>query len=292
MKKTEPAAAIAVIGGSGLYQMKAISKTREIRVKTPFGAPSGPILLGELGGIACAFLPRHGRGHVLTPGEINGRANIYALKVLGVQRIIAVTAVGSLKEELAPRHFVFPDQLVDRTRHRVSTFFGEGVVAHVSLADPFCAAMSQTLYETAKNLGIIAHRGGAYICMEGPQFSTRAESDFHRKMGYSIIGMTAAPEAKLAREAEICYSCVALVTDYDCWKEGEEVSSQKVIENLLANVDSAQKLIAASIGSIAAVPRRCPCASALAGAIFTAPKSVDRKTAKKLAPLIGKYLKP
>jgi len=284
-------AQVAVIGGSGLYAMEGIEKARTVQVKTPFGPHSSPILLGRLAGVDCAFLPRHGKGHVLTPSEINARANIYALKSLGVERVIAVGAVGSLKEELAPRHFVFPDQLVDETKGRTSTFFGEGVVAHVAFAEPFCARMSQTLYEKARDLGITSHRGGVYICMEGPQFSTRAESHYHRQMGYSIIGMTAVPEAKLAREAELCYASVCLVTDYDCWKEGEEVSSEKVIAHLSANIANAQRLLAAAVAAVAAAPRSCSCASALAQAIFTAPSALNKKTIKKLGVIVDNYLK-
>lgn len=282
-------AKIAVIGGSGLYQMESIQNARAVRVKTPFGDPSGPVLLGNLSGVACAFLPRHGQGHVLLPGEINNAANIYALKSLGAERILAVSAVGSLKEELAPRHFVFPDQLVDETKGRRSTFFGAGVVAHVAFAHPFCDALSQKLYETAKGLGITSHRGGTYICMEGPAFSTKAESDYHRRMGYSLIGMTAAQEARLAREAELCYSSTALVTDYDCWKEGAEVSSKEVIENLTANIANAQKLLSKAVSAAASLPRACACSKALDGAIFTAPAARNPKTVKKLKLLIGKY---
>lgn len=284
-------AAVGVIGGSGLYEMKSIEKPREVKVKTPYGEHSGPILLGTLQGVPCAFLPRHGKGHVLTPTELNGRANIFALKSLGVERVIAVGAVGSLQEELAPRHFVFPDQLVDETKGRRQTFFGEGVVAHVAFADPFCGDMSQALFEASKGLGIVSHRGGTYVCMEGPAFSTRAESAYHRRMGYSIIGMTALPEAKLAREAELCYSSVALVTDYDCWKEGEEVSTEMVVSNLLANVANAQRLLERAVPLVAAAARHCPCARALEGALFTAPQAMNKATLKKLDWLVGRRVK-
>ena len=284
-------AKIAVIGGSGLYEMKAIVKARKLLVKTPFGSPSGPILLGEVRGVPCAFLPRHGKGHVLLPSEINQRANIYALKSLGVERVVAVAAVGSLKEELAPRHFVFPDQLIDETKGRVSTFFGSGVAAHVAFDAPFCEAQSAVLYNHAKRMGLAAHRGGAYVCMEGPAYSTKAESDCHRRMGCSVIGMTACPEAKLAREAELCYSTVALVTDYDCWKEGEEVSTRMVLSTLLANVADAQRLLEGAIAELAALPRSCRCPQALDGSIITACEAMDRRAAKRLGLLLGKYLK-
>ena len=287
----KPLARVAIIGGSGLYEMKAISKARELAVKTPFGSPSGPILLGELRGAPCAFLPRHGKGHVLLPSEINQRANIHALKSLGVERVVAVTAVGSLKDELVPRHFVFPDQLIDETKGRVSTFFGSGLAAHVAFDTPFCEAQSALLYEHARRLGITAHRGGTYVCMEGPSFSTKAESEIHRRMGASIVGMTALPEAKLAREAELCYSIVALVTDYDCWKEGEEVTAQKVLSTLFANVVDAQRLLEDSLGELAALPRACRCAHALDGSLITSPGAMNRRTAKKLDLLIGKYVK-
>lgn len=288
--KSGPRAAIAVLGGSGLYDMKGLTEVSERRVRTPFGEPSDAVLVGKLAGVRCAFLPRHGRGHRLLPSELNSRANIWALKSLGVERIIALGAVGSLREELAPRHFVFPDQLVDETKGRQTTFFGDGVVAHVAFARPFCDELSGMLYSSAKALGLRAHRGGTYICMEGPAFSTRAESDMHRRLGYSIIGMTALGEAKLAREAEICYSAVAMVTDFDCWKEDDEVSTEKVVEHLLANVANGQKLVAASLPEIAARERRCPCSSALKGAIFTAPKAMNRKTTRKLELLIRRYV--
>ncbi|MBI2361850.1 MAG: S-methyl-5'-thioadenosine phosphorylase [Elusimicrobia bacterium] len=281
---------LAVIGGSGLYQMKGVSDVREVRLKTPFGAPSDAVVTGTVGGVRVAFLPRHGRGHRLLPGEVPGRANIWALKSLGVERIVSVSAVGSLREELAPRHFVFPDQLADETKGRPSTFFGKGVVAHVAFAHPFCADMAALLHAQARTLGITAHKGGTYICMEGPLFSTKAESLMHRQLGYSVIGMTASPEAKLAREAEVCYTPVALVTDYDCWKEDDHVSTEKVIEHLLANVENAQRLLAAALPKLAELPRQCACASALKGAVFTDPKAMDKKTKRALGPLIGKYL--
>ena len=286
------AARIAVIGGSGLYDIPGLAKRREKSVRTPFGAPSSPVLLGELAGVPCAFLARHGRGHTLLPGEVNSRANIWALKSLGVERVLSISAVGSLKEELAPRDFVIPDQVVDETKGRPSTFFGGGLVAHVAFDRPFCADAARLLGERARELGIRCHQGGTLICMEGPAFSTRAESEYHRRQGYDIIGMTALPEAKLAREAELCYAQAALVTDYDCWKDGEEVSSAKVVENLSCNVANAQRLIAAAVAPLAALPRSCRCATALAGAVFTDPRRADRRAARRLGLLVDKYLKP
>lgn len=289
-KDTAPAA-VAVIGGSGLYNMPGLSDIREARVKTPFGAPSDAVILGTLDGVRCAFLPRHGRGHRILPGEINQRANLWALKTLGVRQVISVAAVGSLKQELAPLHFVFPDQLVDRTKGRVSTFFGGGIVGHAAFAHPFCGALSQLLFIAARGLGITSHRGGTYVCMEGPQFSTKAESEFHRRQGFDIIGMTACPEAKLAREAELCYANVSMVTDYDCWKEGEEVTQEMVIKNLQANVANAQKLVRAAVRAVAARERTCPCKDALASAVFTDPRVMPKAALKKLDLLIGRHLK-
>jgi 5'-methylthioadenosine phosphorylase len=280
---------VGVLGGSGLYDIPGLTSVRTVKVKTPFGDPSGAITIGELGGVECAFLARHGRGHVLLPSEINVKANIWALKSLGVERLIAVSAVGSLKEELAPLHFVVPDQILDRTKGRPSTFFGNGIVAHVTFDQPFCAEQSRIVADTARELGLTTHEGGTYVCMEGPQFSTKAESHFHRSLGASVIGMTAIPEAKLAREAELCYSMIALVTDYDCWKEGEEVTNEKVIATMRANVANALKLLAASLPKAARRARKCKCEDALEGAIFTAPQDMDRKTAKKLELLIGRF---
>ena len=286
---TRDIAKIAVIGGSGLYAMPDLKDIKDVAVKTPFGPPSDPVLLGTLDGVRCAFLPRHGRGHRILPGEINQRANMWALKSLGAEQVISIAAVGSLKEELVPQHFVFPDQLFDRTKGRVSTFFGEGIVAHTAFAHPFCNSLGELLYTTSKSAGITSHRGGTYICMEGPQFSTKAESHFHRAMGFSIIGMTASPEAKLAREAELCYANVSMVTDFDCWKEGEEVDQAQVIGNLHANVANAQKLLRAVVRKVAARKRACECKDALKAAVFTDPKVMPSKTLKKLDLLIGKY---
>lgn len=281
---------VAVIGGSGLYAMPGLKAAKPVAVKTPFGAPSGPIVVGELSGTRCAFLARHGAGHVLTPSEINVRANIWALKSLGAERLLAVAAVGSLKEEFAPRHFAFPDQLFDKTKDRPATFFGDGIVAHVAFDEPFCRDLQGSLHGLSTALGVTSHLGGTYVCMEGPQFSTRAESLYHQSLGFSVIGMTAVTEAKLAREAELCYGLVCLVTDYDCWKHGEEVSADKVVEVMHDNVAAAQRLLEKAVPAAAALPRRCRCGNALAGAIVTDPKRIPAKTAKKLELIIGRRL--
>ena len=281
---------IGVIGGSGIYDIEGITETRKQKISTPFGDPSDTIVIGNLEGITVAFLPRHGRGHFIMPSELNSRANIYALKSLGVEQIISISACGSLKEELKPRDIVIPDQLFDRTRQRPYTFFGEGIVAHIGFANPYCPELSQTLYQAAKDLRLSVHLGGTYVCIEGPQFSTKAESKVFRSLGFSIIGMTNLPEAKLAREAEICYATLGLVTDYDVWKEGEEVSVERVVGNLLANIENVKKLVKAVIPRLER-ERKCECASALAYAIQTHKWAINRKTAKKLDLLIGKYLK-
>lgn len=281
---------IGVIGGSGIYDIEGITETRKQKISTPFGDPSDTIVIGNLEGIPVAFLPRHGRGHFIMPSELNSRANIYALKSLGVEQIISISACGSLKEELKPRNIVIPDQLFDRTRQRPYTFFGEGIVAHIGFANPYCPELSQTLYQAAKDLRFSVHLGGTYVCIEGPQFSTKAESKVFRSLGFSIIGMTNLPEAKLAREAEICYATLGLVTDYDVWKEGEEVSVERVVGNLLANIENVKKLIKAVIPRLER-ERKCECVSALAYAIQTHKWAINRRTAKKLDLLIGKYLK-
>ncbi len=281
---------IGVIGGSGIYDIEGITETRKQKISTPFGDPSDTIVIGNLEGIPVAFLPRHGRGHFIMPSELNSRANIYALKSLGVEQIISISACGSLKEELKPRDIVIPDQLFDRTRQRPYTFFGEGIVAHIGFANPYCPELSQTLYQAAKDLRFSVHLGGTYVCIEGPQFSTKAESKVFRSLGFSIIGMTNLPEAKLAREAEICYATLGLVTDYDVWKEGEEVSVERVVGNLLANIENVKKLVKAAIPRLER-ERKCECASALAYAIQTHKWAINRRTAKKLDLLIGKYLK-
>ncbi|MBU4305473.1 MAG: S-methyl-5'-thioadenosine phosphorylase [Candidatus Omnitrophica bacterium] len=280
---------IGIIGGSGIYDIEGVKNVETVDINTPFGKPSDKVIIGELNGVKFAFLPRHGRGHKISPSELNFRANIYALKKLGVEKVLSISAVGSLREELKPRDFVIPDQLFDRTKNRASTFFGEGLVAHVGFAEPFCAGFRQLAYETAKQLGITAHKGGTYICMEGPQFSTKAESNVYRQLGFSIIGMTALPEAKLAREAEMCYVTVALVTDYDCWKEDEEVSVEKILANLNANSDNAKKFIKTILPKLkdAAV---CECSSALAAAIVTPADAVPKETLKKVELLVKKYI--
>jgi 5'-methylthioadenosine phosphorylase len=283
-----------VIGGSGLYEIPGIKGLREIRLKTPFGAPSDAIVVGRLAGVLCAFLPRHGRGHRHLPGEIPARANIYALKSLGVERVIGVSACGSLREELAPRHFVIPDQVFDRTKARPSTFFGDGIVGHIAFDRPFCPDLRRVLADEADAAGVTVHRRGTYICMEGPAFSTKAESEANRRMGFDLVGMTVLPEAKLAREAEMCYGAVSLITDYDVWKEGEEVSVEKVIETLQANVENVKGLVARVLPVLAraagaAGARGCPCASALRHAVFTQPAAMKPATRRKLDLLIGKY---
>ncbi|MFA6092295.1 MAG: S-methyl-5'-thioadenosine phosphorylase [Elusimicrobiota bacterium] len=281
---------VAVIGGSGLYKMEGLTEKEELSVDTPFGPPSDAILTGTLSGVRCAFLPRHGRDHTLLPSEINARANIWALKSLGAQKIISFGAVGSLQEAMAPGHFTIPDQIVDKTVLRRTTFFGNGIVAHVPFAEPFCAHMRAVLQTSAKGLNIRVHEKGTLVCMEGPLYSTRAESHTHRKLGYDIIGMTTIPEAKLAREAELCYAMTAMVTDYDCWKEGEEVSTEKVISVMHANSANAQRLLAAAIAQIAKLPA-CACNDALKNAIMTRPEAMPRETAEKLRLLIDKHVK-
>lgn len=286
----KPKATVGVIGGSGLYDLPGLKGAKAVKVKTPFGNPSGPVVLGRLDGADCAFIARHGAGHVLLPGEINVRANIWALKSLGVERVVSVTAVGSLKEELAPKDFVFPDQIVDKTVGRTQTFFGNGIVAHVAFDQPTCLEQTRVIKDAARHLSIRTHPRGTYVCMEGPLFSSRAESEFHRKMGWDLIGMTAVPEAKLAREAELCYSLISLVTDYDCWKTGEEVSSSQVVATINANVANVQRLLSEALGAVARRARDCRCPHALAGAIVTAPKAMNKKTLSKLKLLIGRRL--
>jgi 5'-methylthioadenosine phosphorylase len=287
--KTSRSIALGVIGGSGVYAIEDLQGIKEVAVKTPYGSPSDKIITGVLDGVPVAFLPRHGRGHRLNPTEVNYRANIYALKTLGVEQIISVSACGSLKEELRPRDMVFPDQIFDRTKGvRASTFFEKGLVAHVGIATPYCTELSERLYAYAVELSLRAHKGGTYVCMEGPQFSTKAESNVYRSLGFSVIGMTNLPEAKLAREAEICYSAAALVTDYDVWKEDEEVNVDKVIANLVANSTNIKRLIKSAAPRLGR-ERNCECASALKNALLTDLKLVPTATKKVLWPLIGKY---
>ncbi len=279
---------LAVIGGSGLYSMEGLHEVRTQAVRTPFGPPSDDIVIGTLEGTRMAFLPRHGRGHRINPSEVNHRANIYALKTLGVEQIISVSACGSLREDLRPRDMVFPDQIFDRTKSRASTFFEKGIVAHVGVANPYCPVLSSVLFHAATNLGFRTHKGGTYVCIEGPQFSTKAESKVYRSMGFSVIGMTNVPEFKLAREAEICYASVALVTDYDVWHE-EAVTVDMVIGNLNANTANVKELLKAAAGKVER-ERRCECASALQYAILTDRKKIPAKVKKILKPLVAKYL--
>ena len=286
-----PEAKIGVIGGSGLYEMEGMANIEEVRPETPFGEPSDAIIIGELEGNRIAFLPRHGRGHYIMPTEVPSRANIYALKSLGVEWIISISAVGSLKEEIRPMDLVIPDQLIDRTRSRVNTFFGGGLVAHVTFADPFCPILSDILHQAAIEAGARVHKGGTYVVMEGPLFSTRAESNLFRSWGASVIGMTALPEAKLAREAEICYATVACATDYDCWHEAEEsVTIEMVIANLQQNVSRAKSIIRTAVARIPQ-KRECGCAQALKDAIITAPDKISDNMKRELALLIGQYIK-
>jgi len=285
-----PEAKIAIIGGSGLYEIDGLTEVEEVRVKTPFGAPSDAITTGILEGTRVAFLPRHGKGHRISPTEIPVRANIYALKSLGVEWIISVSAVGSLKDGIHPLDLVIPDQLIDRTKNRVNTFFGDGLVAHVGFAEPFCPILSHILYEKASEAGATVHNEGTYIVMEGPLFSTRAESFLYRSWGASIIGMTASPEAKLAREAEICYATIACVTDYDCWHDGhDDVTIDMVIENLNKNTEMAKKILKMVVREIP-VKRECQCTIALKDAIITAPELIPAKRKDDLSLLIGKYI--
>jgi 5'-methylthioadenosine phosphorylase len=281
---------IGVIGGSGLYAMEEIEDRREIALDTPFGEPSGPYTIGTLRGRRVAFLSRHGAGHRLLPSELNFRANIYGFKTLGVEWIVSASAVGSLKEAYPPLDIVIPDQFFDRTRGRISTFFGQGVAAHVAFAHPICRGLAAVASEAAVAAGARVHRGGTYVCMEGPQFSTLAESRLYRSWGMDVIGMTNLQEAKLAREAEICYVTLALVTDYDCWHEShEQVTVEMVIANLAQNARTAQAVIAEAVARLP-IERSCECATALATAIITRPEAIPDSVRRDLAPLIGKYL--
>lgn len=283
-------AQIGIIGGSGLYDMAELTDRKEISISTPFGDPSGPYVMGTLRGHRVAFLSRHGIGHRLMPSELNFRANIYGFKTLGVERILSASAVGSLKLEYPPQDIVIPDQFFDRTRGRVSTFFGRGLVAHVSFAHPVCGDLSRTAHESALEVGARAHLGGTYVCMEGPQFSTLAESRLYRQWGMDVIGMTNLQEAKLAREAEICYATLALVTDYDCWHpEHDSVTVEMIVANLIQNAKMAQAIIAETVGRLGAA-RTCPCVTALANAIITSRDAIPARTREELAPIVGKYL--
>ena len=281
---------IGVIGGSGLYQMDGLKAVRQVAVSTPFGKPSDKLVRGRLGNGELVFLPRHGKGHRWLPTEVNFRANIFAMKKLGVERIISISAVGSLREEVAPGHLVVPDQFIDRTSQRPSTFFGKGLVAHVGLADPFCGDLSEVLAQSARQTGATVHRGGTYVCMEGPQFSTRAESNLYRSWGAHIIGMTNLQEAKLAREAEICFATLALATDYDCWNgQAGDVEIEQVLAVLHNNVTLARRTIVAAAAALT-TQRTCNCANALKDAIITDRRMIPRKLRQDLKPIIGKYL--
>jgi 5'-methylthioadenosine phosphorylase len=281
---------IGVIGGSGLYTMGGLMDTREIRVKTPFGDPSDAIVLGMLEGKRVAFLARHGRGHRILPGEINYRANIYAMKLLGAERIISVSAVGSLKEDLRPGEFLVPDQFFDRTKNRVSTFFGEGIVAHVAFAHPTCGQLSGVLVDACVHQAVKVHRRGTYVCIEGPQFSTLAEAEVNRQLRFDVIGMTNVTEAKLAREAEICYATIAMITDYDCWHpDHESVTAAQIIATLNLNAENAQKVLRTAVRELPS-GRSCKCASALQHSLVTDLKIVPKPTKKRLAAILGRYI--
>jgi len=281
---------IGIIGGSGLYAMPGFEVAEEVVVDTPFGKPSDNIVVGKLAGKKVAFLTRHGRGHRISPSELNFRANIYAMKSLGVTRIVSLSAVGSLKEEHKPLEFVIPDQFFDRTRGRVSTFFGEGLVAHVSFADPICPHLAEVVHAAATGAGVTAKKGGTYLCMEGPAFSTKAESNIYRSWGMDVIGMTNLQEAKLAREAEICYVTVAMVTDYDCWHpDHDAVTVTDIIANLTKNAENACKVVAAAVAQMPS-ERKCKCGSALEHALITDRTKIPENTRRKLDLIVGKYL--
>jgi 5'-methylthioadenosine phosphorylase len=283
---------LGVIGGSGLYELEGLTEIKNVALDTPFGSPSDEFITGVLDGVPMVFLPRHGRGHRLLPSEVNYRANIYGMKKLGVTHLISVSAVGSMKEEIAPGHIVIPDQFIDRTNGaRINTFFGNGVVAHVQFADPVCTELSDVLHSAAIQAGATVHRGGTYICMEGPAFSTRAESNMYRSFGVSVIGMTNIPEAKLAREAEICYGVIALATDYDCWHDShDDVSVDAILEIIRQNVACAKTIIKNAVGNVAS-ERKCSCASAMQYAIITDKSVIPEKVLNNLDIFIGKYLR-
>jgi len=287
--KSEPIK-IGIIGGSGLYQMSGLTDTREVRVKTPFGNPSDAIVVGTLEGRRVAFLARHGRGHLYSPSEINYRANICAMKMLGIERIISVSAVGSLRENLPPMDFLVPDQFFDRTRGRTSTFFGGGIVAHIGFDKPTCAHLSEHLAGACDRVGVNVHRGGTYVCMEGPAFSTLAESHTYRQLRFDVIGMTNLTEAKLAREAELCYATFAMITDYDCWHpEHDTVTVATIISYLNKNAENVQRAIREAVRTLDD-SRACKCSSALANAILTDRRRISAAAKKRLAPIIGKYI--
>jgi len=285
-------AEVGIIGGSGLYDMEGFADARELAVETPFGPPSDKLVVGRLEGHEVAFLPRHGRGHRILPHELNFRANIFALKSVGVERILSVSAVGSLKNQYAPLHMVIPDQLVDRTTQRASTFFGRGLVAHVAFAHPFCEDLRQVMATACAMVGATAHLGGTYVCIEGPHFSTRAESELYRSWGMDVVGMTNLQEAKLAREAEMCYVTLAMVTDYDCWHpEHDSVTADQVIAVLGQNAATAKAILRSAVRRLPAGARSCECAGALKSALVTAPELVPESVKRELAPILGKYMR-
>lgn len=282
---------VGVVGGSGLYDIDGLSELEEVRLTTPFGVPSDAYLVGRLGDVPVAFLPRHGRGHRITPSEINYRANVWGLKQLGVTHVLSVSAVGSLREEVPPGDFVVVDQFIDRTRHRADTFFGDGVVAHVMFADPVCAELRAVLTDSASAEGIPVHDGGTYVCMEGPQFSTRAESHLYRAWGADVIGMTNLQEAKLAREAELHYATVAMSTDYDCWHEThDDVTVDAILATMAKNIGNARRLIARAIPAVASRAYACGCGDALAGAILTHADAIPEEARLRLGLLIGRHI--
>ena len=286
-----PQAKVGVIGGTGLYDVEGLVDVEEVRLDTPFGKPSDGIITGKLEGVGVAYLPRHGRGHTIMPTEVPSRANIYALKLLGVGHIIAINSVGSLKQQIKQGDLVIPDQLIDRTKSRVNTFFGEGIVAHIQFAEPFCPELRKLLYDTATEAGADVHPVGTYVVMEGPAFSTRAESRLHRSWGADVIGMTALPEARLAREAEICYAIIACATDYDVWHETEAaVGVELILETMRRQEELCKQIIKLAVPKIMA-ERQCQCATALQGAIVTAPEAMPAATRKRLELLIGKYIR-
>ena len=288
-KTNSAEASVGIIGGSGLYAMSGLTGTRQVRVKTPFGEPSDSIVVGTLEGKRVAFLARHGRGHRILPSEINYRANIYAMKLLGVARIISVSAVGSLKEDLRPGEFLVPDQFFDRTKHRISTFFGGGIVAHVAFAHPTCGQLSGVLADACTREAVKLHRRGTYICIEGPQFSTLAEAEVHRQLRFDVIGMTNVTEAKLAREAELCYATIAMITDYDCWHpDHESVTAAQIIATLNQNAENAQKVLRTAVRDLPAA-RSCKCGAALQHALVTDLKLVPTATKKRLSAILKKY---
>ena len=285
-----PQAKIGVIGGTGLYDIEGMTDIEEVNIDTPFGKPSDAITIGKLEGVGIAFLPRHGKGHRIPPTDVPARANIYALKSLGVEHIIAICSAGSFREKIKPGDLVIPDQLIDRTRNRVNTFFGEGIVVHIPFAEPFCPVLSQIMYQAAREVGASVHQGGTYVAMEGPAFSTRAESRLYRWWGADIIGMTALPEAKLAREAEICYAIIAGVTDYDSWQErSQPITIDVILDVLRKNIDTVKRIIKLAVTRIPE-KRNCGCATALEMAIATSPRLIPFEQKKKLNLLIGKYL--